>query len=476
MLNKNLLFRDFLKKKYKQLNQYSLTMSEVIKIKKGLDIKLKGKAEKVLEKSDRSETYAIKPTDFPGLTPKLKVKVDAEVKAGTPLFFDKYRPEINFASPVSGKVVAINRGERRKILEVVVEADAETTYETFTKANPLELSREAVKEAMLNSGVWAYMCQRPYDVIANPSETPKAIFISAFDTAPLAADVDFLVDGDKEAFQAGVDALSMLTDGKVHLSTNPKQNVSSFFADVKNVELHQFTGVHPAGNVGVQISRIDPINKGEAVWVIRPQEVVFVGRLFQKGIYDVSKKIALCGSEVTTPAYFEVVSGTSVRNILKGRLKDDDTIRVISGNVLTGTHIKEDGYLGFYDSQITVIPEGDQYEFFGWALPGLHKFSMSKTFFSWLTPNKEYRLDANLHGEHRAFVVSGEYEKVMPMDILPVYLLKAILVEDIDAMEQLGIYEVAPEDFALCEFVCTSKIDAQKIIRQGIDLMIKEMS
>lgn len=451
-------------------------MSEVIKIKKGLDIKLKGKAEKVLERADRSETYAIKPTDFPGLTPKLKVKVDAEVKAGSPLFFDKYRPEINFVSPVSGKVIAVNRGERRKILEVVVQADGENQYEEFTKANPLELSREAIKETMLSSGAWAFMRQRPYDVVANPNDAPKAIFISAFDTAPIAADVDFLLEGEEAAFQAGVDALSKLTDGKVHLSTNPKQNTTKLFADVKNVVRHQFTGVHPASNVGVQIDKIDPINKGEVIWVIRPQEVVFVGRLFQKGIYDVSRKIALCGSEVKTPCYFNTILGTSVRNILKGRLRDDETIRVISGNVLTGTHIKEDGYLGFYDSQITVIPEGDNYEFFGWALPGLNKFSMSKSFFSWLTPNKEYRLDANLHGEHRAYVISGEYDKVMPMDILPVYLIKAIMVGDIDQMEQLGIYEVAPEDFALCEFVCTSKIDAQKIIREGIDLMIKEMS
>jgi len=451
-------------------------MSEVKKIKKGLDIKLAGKAEKVLEKADRSETYAIKPSNFPGLTPKLKVKVDAEVKAGDSLFFDKYSPEINFASPVSGKVIAVNRGERRKILEVVIQADAEIQYHEFKKADPNGLSREEIKEELLKSGLWSFIRQRPYDVIAKPEDTPKAIFVSAFDTAPLAADIDFLLEGEAEAFQAGLDALAKLTDGKLFLNTNPTFNQSKTFSEAKNVEVRQFSGVHPAGNVGIQIHHISPMNKGEIAWVVRPQEVVFIGRLFTKGIYDVSRKIALCGSEVKTPCYFEIIQGASVRSILKGKLKDDEKIRIISGNVLTGTHISEDGFINFYDSQITVIPEGDKFEFLGWALPGLQKFSMSKTFFSWLTPNKEYRLDANLHGEHRAFVITGEYDKVLPMDVLPQQLIKSIMIEDIDQMEQLGIYEVAPEDLALCEFVCTSKINVQDLVRKGIDLMIKEMS
>ncbi|MFA8433722.1 MAG: Na(+)-translocating NADH-quinone reductase subunit A [Marinifilaceae bacterium] len=451
-------------------------MSEVNKIKRGLDIKLIGKSETVLEKADRSETYAVKPTDFHGLTPKLKVKVDHEVKAGTPLFFDKYRPEVVFTSPVSGKVTAINRGERRKILEIVVQADSEIQYEDFKKANPNDLTREEIKEELLKSGLWAFVRQRPYDVIANPADTPKSIFISAFDSAPLAADNDFIVEGEAEAFQAGIDALAKLTDGKVHLNIHATKTTSKVFTDAKNVVISKFSGPHPAGNVGVQIHHIDPINKGENVWVIRPQEVIFIGRLFQKGIYDVSRKVAVAGSEVKNPCYFEIIQGASVRNILKGKLKDDEKIRVISGNVLTGTQIPEDGFIGAYDSQITVIPEGDKFEFLGWALPGLNKFSMSRSFFSWLTPNKKYKLDANLHGEHRAYVMSGEYEKVLPMDVLPVHLVKAIMVEDIDQMEQLGIYEVAPEDFALCEFVCTSKIAAQDVVRQGIDLMIKEMS
>jgi len=451
-------------------------MSEVYKIKRGLNIKLLGTANQTIEKAERSETYAIKPTDFPGLTPKLKVKVDAEVKAGTPLFFDKYNPEVNFSSPVSGKVVAINRGERRKILEVIIEQKGEIVYESYKKANPNTLSKEEIKQELLNSGLWAFVRQRPYDVIANPSDSPKAIFVSAFDSSPLAANNDFLVEGENQAFQAGIDALAKLTEGKVHLNINAKSTKSTVFTEAKNVVVNKFTGPHPAGNVGVQISKLDPINKGEVVWVIRPQEVVFIGRLFLTGRYDVSKKIALCGSEVKNPVYYNTILGASITNILKGQLKDDETIRVISGNVLTGTHIPESGYLSFYDSQITVIPEGDKYEFFGWILPGINKFSMSRTFVSWLFPNREYRLNAGLHGEHRAYVESGQYDKVMPMDILPVHLIKAIMIEDVDLMEQLGIYEVAPEDFALCEVVCTSKISVQDIVRQGIDLMIKEMS
>lgn len=451
-------------------------MSEVYKIKRGLNIKLLGTANQTIENADRSETYAIKPTDFPGLTPKLKVKVDEEVKAGTPLFFDKYNPEITFSSPVSGKVIAINRGERRKILEVVVQANAEMDYESYKKADPNTLSKEEIKEELLKSGLWTFVRQRPYDVIANPSDTPKAIFVSAFDSSPLAANIDFLLEEEAEAFQAGLDAISKLTEGKLHLNINAKTTKSAVFTEAKNVVINKFTGVHPVGNVGVQISKVDPINKGEVIWVIRPQEVVFIGKLFLTGKYQVSKRIALCGSEVKNPVYYNTYIGASITNILKGQLKDDDTIRVISGNVLTGTHISETGYLGFYDSQITVIPEGNDYEFLGWIMPGINKFSMSRTFISWLLPNREYRLNAGMHGEHRAYVTSGEYDKVMPMDILPVQLIKAIMIEDVDLMEQLGIYEVAPEDFALCEVVCTSKISVQDIVRQGIDLMIKEMN
>jgi len=449
-------------------------MPEVIKIKKGLDINLKGKAEKIFIQSDPSETFAVKPIDFTGIFPKLTVKVDHDVKAGSPLFFNKYKPEVIFTSPVSGKVIAINRGERRRILEVVIRADKEIRYESFTKANPLDLSREQIIENLLESGLWPFIRQRPYHIIANPEDEPKAVFISAFDTAPLAPDYDFALKNDAQPFQTGIDALSKLTSGKVHLGLNGAYPPSRVFAEARNVELHYFRGPHPAGNVGVQIHHIDPVNKGDIVWFVNPQDVVSIGRLFEKGIYDASRIVALSGSEIKSPRYFKTKIGASITNLVEGNV-ETGKLRYISGNVLTGLKIPKDGYIGFYDSQITVIPEGDYYEFLGWCLPGFKKYSVSRSFFSWLAPKKEYHIDTNLKGGRRAFVMTGEYENVFPMDIYPVQLLKAILVEDIDLMENLGIYEVAEEDFALCEFVCTSKTDVQSIIRQGIDLMIREL-
>jgi len=449
-------------------------MSRTIKIKKGLDIKLKGVAEKVLQKVERVDLFAIQPPDFTNLTPKLLVKVGDKVKAGSPLFFDKYQPEIKFTSPVSGVVEAVNRGERRRILEVLIKPDAEIEYEQFKSGNPLTMSREEITENLLSAGLWAFVKQRPYNVIAKPTDTPKAIFISAFNSAPLAADYDFMAQGEEKAFQTGVDALSKLAT--VHVTTNGAFNPSPAFAKVQNAENHSITGPHPAGNVGVQIHHISPINKGEGVWVVNAMDVILIGRLFTKGIFDASRIVALAGSEVENPRYYRTMIGASVKNLLKvAGIKKGD-VRYIGGDVLTGTKISANGYLGFYDTQITVIPEGFDAEFLGWGMPGLGKFSTSRSFVSWLTPNKEYRLTTKLHGGLRAFVMSGQYEAVFPFDIYPVHLLKAILVEDIDLMEQLGIYEVAEEDFALCEFVCTSKINSQEIIRKGLDMMIKEFS
>jgi len=450
-------------------------MSGVIKIKKGLDIRLTGKAEKILETAGLSTTYAVKPTDFHGLTPKLAVKVDHKVQAGSPLFFDKYNPEIKFTSPVSGTVVSINRGERRRILEVVVEADEKTSYEEFQKADPLALSRDEIKEQLLKSGLWTSIVQRPFGILADPSVSPKNIFISCFDTAPLAPEYDFVLNGAAKEFQTGINALAKLTDGKVILGLS-SLGTNKVFADVKNAEVNYFEGPHPAGNVGIQIQQVDPINKGDLVWTVNPQDVVLIGRLFEKGIYDASIIVALTGSQVKAPRYFRAMKGMDVVPLLVGRIKDDVKYRVISGNVLTGKQIPVDGFLGMQDSQITVIPEGDEIEMFGWALPGFGKYSPSRTFFSWLTPKKNYVLNANYHGGERAFVMSEQYEKVLPMDILPVHLLKSILANDLDKMEQLGIYEVLEEDLALCEYICTSKIKVQDILRSGITSFLKEIS
>lgn len=447
-------------------------MSLDIKIKRGLDIRLVGEAEKVTENLAASETYAIKPTDFTGLTPKLMAREGDEVKAGSPLFYSKDDNRVVITSPVSGEVVEVIRGAKRKIMGVKVLADKQTNYLDFGKADPSSLSGEEVKEKLLKSGVWSYIRQRPYNVIANPDDQPKAVVVSAFDSSPLAPDYDYVIEGQGDAFQAGLNALAKLTTGKVHL--NVRQSASSVFTGAKGVQVNKVSGPHPAGNVGVQIHHIDPIGKGEKVWVVSVQDVVIIGKLFLEGKYDATKVLALTGSQVKSPKYYRLVQGATVKSLVADKTEGDHN-RIISGNVLTGDKVSLDDYLGFYHSQVTVIPEGDEPEFMGWLAPGFDKFSASRTFFTWLTPSsKKFKLDTGLHGEERAFVMSGEYERVLPMDIYPVQLLKASLANDIELMEGLGIYEVDEEDFALCEYVCTSKIEVQSILREGLDLVRSE--
>jgi Na+-transporting NADH:ubiquinone oxidoreductase subunit A len=450
-------------------------MSKEIRLKKGLNIHLLGDADKVYASTKPTEKYVVKPIDFHGLMPKLCVKVGDKVKAGTPLFYDKYNEKINFCSPINGEVTDIVRGEKRKIMEVVIKADTEIVYEQFTTASADSLSREQIIEAMLKAGIWPFVRQKPYDIIANPADMPKAIFISTFSTAPLAIDNDFALYGMDELFQKGLDYIVKLSNGKTHLNTDGNTNPSKLFSAAKGVQINKISGPHPAGNVGVQIHQIDPINKGDVVWYLHPQDVIAIARLFTAGKYDVSKIVALCGSQIQKPRYYRSIAGACISNLLNENTKDGKS-RIISGDILSGTQINPDGCLGFYDSQLTVVPEGDEAEFLGWMLPGLHKFSASKTFLSWLFPSKKYNLDTNMHGEERAYVMTGEYEKVLPMDIYPTHLIKAIMIEDVELMENLGIYEVSPEDLALCEFVCTSKIEVQSIIRQGLDLVRKENS
>lgn len=450
-------------------------MSKLVKISKGLDIKLIGESDKVLNNAPNSKLYAIKPADFHGLTPKMVVKEGEKVKAGTIIFFDKYNDVVKFASPVSGTLKEIRRGEKRRILEVIIEADNEISYEEGQKVDVNTADAEKIKEVLLNNGLWPFIKQRPIDIIANPKNEPKAIFISAFDSAPLAPDYDFVLKDEKENFQTGVNALAKLTKGKVHLNVRGDVKVADVF-NVNNVQVNKFVGPHPAGNVGIQIHHIDPINKGEYVWVVNPQDVAIIGRYLNTGKFDLTKIINLAGSEIKSPRYYKVISGATVADIIGDNLTNDH-VRYISGNPLTGDKVDKNGFLGFYHNQITVIPEGDRYKFFlteGWLSPGFKSFSASRAYCSWLMPNKKYRLDTNLNGEERAFVVSGQYEKVLPMDIYPVYLVKSIITNDIDGMEKLGIYEVSPEDFALCEFVCTSKINVQDIIRNGLDVVQKE--
>ena len=440
-----------------------------------MDIKLVGAADKVYGELPPSETYVIKPTDFHGVVPKLLVDEGNEVLAGTPLFYSKDDDRIRFTAPVSGEIVEIKRGDKRKILEVRILADKEIQYEQFGTGDPAGLNREQVTGLMLQAGLWPMIRQRPYDVIASPEEVPKAIFISAFDSAPLAPDYDFILEGREADFQAGINTLACLTAGKIHLSVRGKSVPAKAFTEAKGVEIHRVTGPHPAGNVGIQIHHIDPINKGEVVWYVNPQDVATIGRFFTSGIYDTSRTICTAGPEMNHPRYYKVVMGVQLSSMLNGK-PGNGKVRVISGNVLTGSKVDANGHLGYYDHMVTAIPEGDEPELLGWIAPGLDKFSISRSFLSWMMPNRQYRLNTNLHGEKRAFVVTGQYEEVLPMDLYPQQLLKAIMVEDIEAMENLGIYEVSAEDFALCEVVCTSKMDVQKTIQEGLDMVKHEMS
>ena len=450
-------------------------MSNLIRLRKGLNIRLAGTAEKILLPEVAVTRFGVRFADFPGLVARLEVQEGTPVKAGSVLFHDKAFPEIKFVSPVSGVVREIIRGEKRVLTEVVIEQSGSEKID-FGAADPLKFTREEVRTKLLSSGMWPVLRQRPYHIVARPDAVPKAVFISAFDTAPLAPDLDFVMANTHgNHLQTGINVLSRMTEGKIHLSLEAGGTRAAELRNVNGVELHSFSGPHPAGNVGVQIHHIDPVAKGEVVWTVDIQDVVALGRLFDTGFHDRERIIALAGAGVIHRKYHRIRPGASVSGILKSNLGEGN-LRVISGNALTGKRITPDGSFGFYDNMVTVLPEGDQSEFFGWATPGLKKFSYWRTFLSNFIPSKEYDLNTNLHGGHRAFVVTGHYENVLPMDIYPVHLLKAIMVGDVELMENLGIYEVAEEDFALCEFIDPSKTEIQEIIRSGINLMIKEMN
>ncbi len=450
-------------------------MSTVIKLRKGLNIKLAGKAEKILLPEIAVTRFGVRFADFPGLVARLEVQEGDKVMAGSVLFHDKAFPEVKYVSPVSGVVREIIRGEKRLLLEVVLEQEG-TEKIDFAAADPMKLTREELTTKLLQSGMWPVLRQRPYHIVARPGTVPRDIFISAFDTAPLAPDLDFIIGNTHGThLQTGINVLSKLTDGKVHISEEAEGTRSAGMKNLVNAEFHRFSGPHPAGNVGVQIHHIAPVSKGETVWTVDLQDVIAIGRLFDTGFHDRERIIALTGPGALHRKYHRIRPGASVSAILKGNLAEGN-MRVISGNVLTGKKISPEGSFGFYDNMVTVIPEGDYSEFFGWATPGLDKFSYWRTFVSKLIPRREYTMDTNMHGGHRAFVVSGHYENVLPMDIYPVHLLKAILAGDVELMENLGIYEVAEEDFALCEYIDPSKTEIQEIIRSGINLMIKEMN
>ena len=447
-------------------------MANVIKLRKGLDINLKGKANfETIRRIDSSE-IALVPDSFGGVMPKVIVREGDCVKAGDALFVDKKYPEMKFASPVSGTVKAVVRGDRRKVLYVKVKADETQQFVDFGIKDIANLDGRAIKEALLASGLFSFIQQLPYAVTTTPDTMPKAIFVSAFRDMPLASDFEVELKGNEKDFQTGLTALSKIQ--KTYLGLSVHQTASAL-VNAKDVEINVFDGKCPAGNVGVQVNHIDPINKGEVVWTVDPAAVIFFGRLFNTGKVDLRRVIAVAGSEVKNPSYAEILIGTPLSKVLDGQLKSTEHVRIINGNPLTGRKTTLEDFVGAHTSEVTVIPEGDDvHEFLGWILPRTNLFSVSKSYFSWLLGKKTYNLDARIKGGERHMIMSGEYDKVLPMDIYGEYLIKAIIAEDIDKMEQLGIYEVSPEDFAVAEFVDSSKLELQKIVRNGLDMLRKE--
>lgn len=448
-------------------------MNSLYKIKKGLDLRLEGQAKETLETLPLSPVYAIMPDDFGGISPRLLVKEGDRVKAGTPLFTDKATGLVKVVAPVSGSIRSIVRGERRKLLRLEIAADTQVEYETL--ARPTErATAEEVKDCLVQSGLFAFIKQRPYDVVPVPTAMPKAIFISAFSKMPLAANFSFVAQGQEEDFKTGVALLAKVAP--VHLGIRPEQ-INTELLPVQEAKVHVFDGPNPSGNVGVQINHIAPINKGEMVWTLGAEAVIFIGRFVRTGQVHLQRRVAVGGSQVVSPRYVETFIGAPLSMILKGNIQTSEKHqRIINGNPLVGEKACLEGFLGAHYTELSVIPEGDDvHELFGWILPRFDQFSVNRSYFSWLFGrNKSYDLDCRIKGGERHMIMSGEYDRVFPMDIYAGYLIKAIITGDIDRQEALGIYEVAPEDFAVAEFVDSSKLDLQRIVREGLEILRKE--
>ena len=451
-------------------------MANLFKLRKGLDINLAGRAERKKIQLKSNGKYALQPDCFIGVVPKVVVKEGDKVKAGDALFINKNYPEMKFASPVSGTVTAVERGERRKVLAVKVDADATQVFTDFGVKDVKKLSGDEVKAALLEAGLFGYINQLPYDVVTTPDSNPKAIFVSALRDKPLAAEFDFELEGQEKEWQAGLTALSKMA--KTYLGIGARQESVKALADAEDVEVNVFDGPCPAGNVSVQVNHVSPVNKGEVVWTVDPSAVIFFGRLFLTGKVNLKRTVALVGSEVKQPQYADMLVGEELQTLLSNSYDSKHNVRIINGNVLTGRVTTKDGFLGAHSSEITVIPEGDNAdELAGWIMPRFNQFSVNRSYFSWLFGKKKaYCLDARVKGGQRHMIMSGEYDKVIPMDIYPEYLVKAIITGNIDKMEQLGIYEVSPEDFALAEFVDSSKLELQRIVREGLDMLRRENS
>ena len=469
---------------------------DTITIRKGLDIPVGGNAEKRITDARSITTYAVKPTDFVGLTPRILVEEGDSVKVGDALFCDKNDERIRFTSPVNGRVKGIIRGEKRKLLEIIVDSDGTVSSVDFG----IPTTSDEIKALMLRCGLWTKMRQRPFGTIACPDKRPKAIFVSAFNSAPLAPDYDFVMQGREDFMKKGLEALTQLTDGKVHICFRPEQNLAKHLSPLtSNLSPHYVKGPHPAGNVGTQIAQIDPLNKGEEIWTMNLQDVAVLGELVSTGYYHPEKIIAVAGPNIKNPHYYQVKEGVCLKEITNAQLLNDEypqmdnsdaakANRIISGDILSGTQIAAEGFLGAYDDLASILPEGDYYDFMGWLMPGMRKFSFSRTFLSGFLPRSTskcmgmkiprfeelWKFDTNTHGDERPLVFTGNFEKVFPFDIYPTQLIKACIVGEFELMENLGIYEVEPEDFALCEFIDPSKTNIQGIIREALEKLRKE--
>ena len=454
-------------------------MTKKIKLKRGLDIAISGKAAEIIGSNAQGEVFSVVPDHFAGITPKVVVKEGERVEAGSPVFYNKQCSEMQFVSPVSGEVIAVNRGERRKVLSIDIRADKEQVYKNFGATDFATANAETLKQSLLAAGLWWCVKQRPYDVIANPAVAPKKVFVSTFDTAPLAPNYEFIAQGRAQHLQAAITAFSIISGKDVEVGLRAGSTANDFRM-LQHAHFTEFEGAHPAGNVGVQIHHVDAVNKGEVVWTINFQDMLIIGKFLCEGVVDMTRLVALTGPEVHDAQYYQIKYGTSAKHLLFGNVHKEIPLRIVCGNVLSGYQVSEDEVLSPYTNQITILDEGSEtHELFGWMMPRFNKFSNSNTFFTKILrkvcPNMTFQFDARILGGHRAMIMSGEYDKVLPMDIYAEYLIKAMITGNIDKMEALGAYEVAPEDLALCEFVCTSKLPLQAIVRKALDTMKSEL-
>jgi Na+-transporting NADH:ubiquinone oxidoreductase subunit A len=451
-----------------------------IKIKKGLDIPLAGAPKSTIADLPVSPEVAVY-QEFDGLKAKLRVAEGDVVKRGTPLFSSKKLLDLNFCSPVAGTVKAIEFGERRALYRVIIATDAKSTAEeTFTKYPAGQLKALARTESLahlMKSGLLSLIRQRPFSRIANPEVTPKAIFVNGMNTAPFTPDLHVVVKGQEAAFQAGLDVLTTLTKGAVHLClAHDATHASPAVTGAANVKIHTFSGPHPAGNTSVHIHHVDPMEPTDVVWTVKGVDVIRIGHLFLEGSYPHRHIISLAGPGVKEEArqYYRVTLGTSLSSVVEGRLVDGEQ-RIVNGHALAGDVLKADEHIRFAESSITVVSEGREQFFMGWMAPGINKLSASRAYLSgWFGHKRQWNLTSSLNGSYRSMVLTGLYDKVLPLNIMVDYLVRAVLANDTDEAIRLGILETAPEDFSLCSYICPSKTDIHGVIKKGLEDIEKE--